>query len=265
MPAKQKKPAKRAPEAAPGAPGAPAALSPTPISKSVWLVLAYVVIVLTLDTLAARAYDWPIRWAWFRWNCGTLADLCVWIGLPKAAVSWMDAGVLAQFELFKFTFWFLIPFLFSLWHMDWSWFGVKRLKRWDFVFLGVFLLVCAAAVFLVPYLPGVREYYGAMARHGGRNPLGDCLWVVSWLLGWEFLHRYVLLRAANARWARWGWLLVPLSETVYHMQKPLLEAAGMGAFSLIATAWTRARSNMLPAFAVHLGIELTLVLYLLLA
>lgn len=257
MPAKQKKSARRAPETP------PAALSPTPISKSVWLVLVYVAIVLTLDTLAARAFAWPIDWGeWLRWNPGTLARLCVRIGIPKTAVSWMGAGVLAKFDLFKFTLWFLIPFLFSLRRMDWGWFGVTRLKRWDFLFLGVFLLVCATAVFLVPYLPGVREYYGAIARHGARNPLGDCLWVVSWLVGWEFLHRYVLLRAADARWARWGWLLVPVSETVYHLQKPLLEAAGMCAFSLIATAWTRARGNMMPAFAVHLGIELTLVLYL---
>lgn len=259
MPAKSKKTVKRAPETT------PAALSPTPSSRRIWVVIAYVVIVLAVDTLAARGYGWPMRWAWFRWNPGTLADLCSWMGVPKGAVSWLNTGVLAQFDLFKFTFWFLVPFLFSLWHMDWGWFGVKRLRRWDFVFLGVFLLLCIGAVFLVPYLPGVRDYYGALARHGAGNPaklFAECLWVVSWLVGWEFLHRYVLLRAANARWARWGWLLVPLSETVYHLQKPMIEAAGMGAFSLIVTVWTRARSNMLPAFVVHLGIELTLLLYL---
>ena len=260
MPAKPRK-AKQAPAAA------PAVAVPATSSKWIAAVLVYVFTVLAIDTLAAQASKWPFAWAWFRWSPSSLANLCVDIGVPASSVSWLYSGVLAQFDLFKFTFWFLVPFLFCLRRMDWGWFGASRIRRVDLVLLGVFMLLCVVAVLLVPYLPGVSEYYGAAAHRGGHRFYRFCadgLWVLSWLVGWEFLHRYVLLRAADGRWARWGWLIVPLSETLYHLQKPLLETAGMGVFSLIATAWTRARRNMLPAFLVHLAIELALVLYLVL-
>jgi membrane protease YdiL (CAAX protease family) len=65
-------------------------------------------------------------------------------------------------------------------------------------------------------------------------------------------------------WPRYGWLLVPLAEGVYHLQKPWPEMLGMVAFSLIATQWTLRRDNMLLPLLVHLAIEIELVAFMLL-
>ncbi|MCL4694164.1 MAG: CPBP family intramembrane metalloprotease, partial [Candidatus Hydrogenedentes bacterium] len=91
------------------------------------------------------------------------------------------------------------------------------------------------------------------------------LWTFSWLIGWEFLHRYFLLRPFAARWPRFGWLIVPFSEGVYHLQKAPIEAAGMVVFSLVLTAWALRRRNALLPFLAHLLVEIELVLFLVLA
>ena len=56
--------------------------------------------------------------------------------------------------------------------------------------------------------------------------------------------------------------MVPLCETIYHLQKPLLEAGGMAVFSLLLTWWTMKRRNMLLPFVAHLYIEILLAIAL---
>ncbi len=209
------------------------------------MVVAYVIVVLGVDTLAALGLDWPLRWSWFQWQGRN------------------------GFDLFKFIFWFVVPFLCCVPRMDWDWFGIKRWKRIDAILLALLVACCVGAVLLVPYLPGVRDYYrqfgGALSAAQKWNFfIFHLVWTFSWLIGWEFLHRYALLRRADAAWPRFGWLLVPLSETLYHLQKPPIEAAGMALFALVATAWTRNRRNMLAPFIAHLAIEIALGLFLLL-
>jgi membrane protease YdiL (CAAX protease family) len=90
-------------------------------------------------------------------------------------------------------------------------------------------------------------------------------WNASWLIGWEFMHRYMLLGAAQKAAPHWGWLLVPLSETLYHLQKPPIEMLGMLALSVVLTLWCMKRGNWLLGFLVHLIIEVELLIFLMIA
>jgi membrane protease YdiL (CAAX protease family) len=160
--------------------------------------------------------------------------------------------------------WFVLP-LFYCW---------KRFRRQDLTFgcwqkLDWWLfaggaLICCAVVFLIPLFADLTNYYVASGHRIDRLRFirERLVWVASWLPGWELLHRYLLLRSAAFLWPKWGWCLVPLSETVYHLQKPSAEAAGMAAFSVVMTYWSWKRQNLLLPFLLHALIEVTLILYL---
>lgn len=206
------------------------------------LVLLYTAVVLLVDTLAARNVTTPIHWRIFSWHARNGADL------------------------FKLMAWFVIPFLFSLRRFDWGWLGTARWKRIDAIILGVLAAVCAGAVLAIPLFPSLRHTYGSVSHAAAASKWSyathNVVWTFSWLVGWEFLHRCVLLRALSARWPRWGWLLIPVFEGVYHLQKPLIEALGMVVFSCILTPWAQRRRNVLLPFLAHLAIELELIVFL---
>ncbi len=171
-------------------------------------------------------------------------------------------------DLFKIVAWFAIPFLFSLRRFDWGWLGVARWKRIDIVILGALVLICAGAVLVIPLFPSLRTTYGSVSHFSAAAKRSfvthRVIWTFSWLIGWEFLHRCVLLRQLSARWPRWGWLIIPVFEGAYHLQKPMIEALGMVAFSAILTPWALRRRNVLLPFLAHLAIELELIAFLVL-
>jgi membrane protease YdiL (CAAX protease family) len=210
-------------------------------------VLIYVISVLLIDSLALRrggAIDWSV----FRWQ--------------------LDNG----FDLFKFIAWFAIPVAVSLPFLDLHYFTFRRWKRLDWYLLGIVVLGGAIVMLLLPVLPGVGEYY----RGWGGLPVSkrldyvqyNLLWTLSWLLGWEFMHRYWLLRHIPLAWPRWGvpmaLVIVPLLEAVYHLiqTKPPLEALAMGGLSVVLCAWTLRRKNTLLPFLAHFAIELELIVFL---
>lgn len=207
-------------------------------------VLVYVAGVLLIDTLAVHHVRLVIPWH---------------ILLRHSA-----SGV----DYFKFIAWFAIPFLFSLPRFDWGWLGIFRWKRIDLIILGALVVVCLGAVSIIPLFPSLRETYHSMAHIPAASKYSfvthQVAWTFSWLIGWEFMHRCVLLRQVSARWPRWGWLIVPIFEGVYHLQKPPLEALGMVAFSAILTPWALRRQNVLLPFLAHLAIELELIAFLVL-
>ena len=129
--------------------------------------------------------------------------------------------------------------------------------------LAVFLGLGSLSVLSVAFIPSLRQTYLIQAALSweARSTIAmrSLVWMVSWILGWEFLHRYVLLRIAVRKYATWGWVLIPLSEVLYHLQKPLIEALGMGVFSVVLTLWSMKRKNMLLPFLIHLYIELFLI------
>jgi len=234
-----------------------------PSRRGILLVILYVTVVLGVDSLAALHYYWPWEWAVFRWS---FQDLFALMGLLELGQS-IAQTPLGDFDVFKFLFWFLLPMAFCLRSMDWGWVGFQRWKRLDLFLLAGFLVLAMAAILVIPLFPSLRNTYPSLRELSASQKLtifyGKTLWTLSWFVGWEFLHRYFLLRQVHARWPRFGWLLVPLSETIYHLQKPLPETVGMALFSVVATRWTLWRRNMLLPFLVHLGVELALWLFIL--
>jgi membrane protease YdiL (CAAX protease family) len=224
--------------------------------------VAYVAIVLVYDTFVTLGDVRTINWAVFAWRPAHLAELLQPF-LGRGLTQWLHAPLLREFDLFKLTAWGVIPFLLCLWRLDTGWFGMGRWKRSDRTLLIACCVLAVAAVGLVRLVPQLAEIYPAAPRgwtFSKRLILfgGGLLWVASWLPAWEFLHRYFLLRRVSADFPKYGWLVVPLSETLYHLHKPPLETAGMLVFSLLATWWTLKRRNLLLPLLVHLVVEVAL-------
>ena len=204
---------------------------------------AYVLLVLGVDALATHDARFPFEWLVF--------------------LNFRPGG----FDVFKFDAWFVIPLLLALPHLDIHAFTFKRWRRVDLYLLAGLVAAGALAVFLIPILPGVRETYRGYGHLSPQQKhsfvFWHLMWTASWLIGWEFLHRYFLLKPWDRSLPRAGWLIVPVSEGLYHLQKAPLEALGMVALSVVLTLWTRKRQNILFPFLVHLAIELELLAFLL--
>lgn len=242
------------------------------------MLIGYVVLVLLIDTLATQRVHWPFDWnAWFSWKP---RDLAGWMSavMPDATITrrmldFMQSPHGNQFDLFKLTSWFVIPVLISLRWMDWGAWGLGRWKGRDWALLAFAGVAGLGAMFLIPYLPGVRDYYRAAGDITTAQKYavfyGYNAWTASWLPGWEFLHRYILLAALAVFFPRGtkGWFVVPLlvasSEMIYHLVKPWPEAVAMFGFGFLATAWAYQRSNFLLPLLAHWMIEISLVIFLL--
>jgi hypothetical protein len=185
-----------------------------------------------------------------------------------AFVLWMDVN-LRRFaprpmfygaDLFKFTTWFLIPFVFCLPSMDWGWYGLKRWKRVDYYILAGAIAVELLAVFSLMLLPKLRSL---MPDLHGESLFRFTMWNLSWLIGWEFMHRYLLLRRLAVLKFKFAWLAIPIFEAAYHLVwASLAMPLGMLIFSLIATYWSLKRRNGLLPLIAHLIIEFQLTVFL---
>lgn len=217
------------------------------------LVIVYVTAALGADTLVATGVNWPFHWQELAWRPGTLH-------------SSLDVAPWSRFDLFKFSFWFLVPFIACLPGMNWRYLVRGPWKRGDVAFVGALTILGMGAMFLIPLVPALKAIYPDMGDLSTVQKWdffsSRMVWTLSWLIGWEFLHRYLLLGAAQKAWPKWGWVIVPLSETLYHLQKPGLEAVGMMAFSVVLTLWCMKRSNWLLGFLVHLIIEVELLIFM---
>ena len=97
------------------------------------------------------------------------------------------------------------------------------------------------------------------------------VWLGSWLTGWEFLHRYVLIHHIKKAWPALAWplvlVIIPLIETLYHLGqgKAFIEIAAVPVFSLALCAWTLHRENIVGPAIAHLFVEVALVMFLVLA
>lgn len=215
-----------------------------PSGRARWIALfaiGYVAVVLTVDALITMRVSIPFEWRELRVH--------------------LRNGV----DVNKLLFWLVIPFAVASLRMDWGYWGVRRWKRADgWILLGVIAAgVCAMGV--VAAAPSLRDIYPSLddlsAEAKRDYALQNLLWILSWLPGWEFLHRYVLLRSALVWAPRWGWVVVPVSEGLYHLQKPGLEALGMAAFSTVLTLWALKRRNALLPLLGHLTIEIELLVF----
>ncbi|MBI1318245.1 MAG: hypothetical protein GC168_04730 [Candidatus Hydrogenedens sp.] len=231
-----------------------------------WCALAYVAAALGIDTLAFYEVEFVIDWGMFKWMGKDVINLIHQGGAPfEPAARALEHTTFHSFDVFKFLAWFLIPFLMCLPWMDWRAWGWARWKRSDWYLLGALLFVAVAVVFSIPFLPGIRHYYRPVDL-----PLKDkfvaivvyATWTISWLPGWEFLHRYLLLRSLQRLEIKYDWLIVPFVEALYHLPKQILETAGMFLYGFLATRWTKARGSWLLPLLFHLSIELSLAVFM---
>ena len=213
-------------------------------------VLAYVAAVLVVDSLIARDVSVPFDWSKLRWREGAA-------------------------DMFKFTAWFAVPLLFAAARIDIDYFTFRRWRRVDWILLFAVVAGGALVMLLLPLLPGVSDYYAGWGTLAWARRIelaeNQLIWTLSWLLGWEFMHRYWLPKTFLDAFPSRGWrvalLVIPLYEALYHViqQKPALECLGMGALSLVLTWWTLRRRNSLLPFLGHLAIEVELLVYQLFA
>ncbi|NLN93864.1 MAG: CPBP family intramembrane metalloprotease [Candidatus Hydrogenedens sp.] len=226
------------------------------------LTVFYVLLILVIDFLASSQLMFPFDWSWFSWS---LADVLRHIPPLSDQVSILAPA--DHFDLFKFVFWFLLPFLFSYQKLDKDWIMPGKFQRKDWYFTAFLFLtgfIVLAALLLTPSLRhyyGQKEWVGASAKF--QRAVRFLIWETSWLPGWEFLCRYVFLRALLQIRPRYLWLLLPVVEGLFHLQKPLIEALGMTVFSLFLTGWTVRRKNLFLPFCAHLFVEVLLLVVLL--
>lgn len=233
-----------------------------------WLIVLYVAAVLTVDGLASMRINTLIDWSVFNWGPDTVHAVVRTLRLPEALFSWLYTGPMQSFDWFKFIFWLIVPVIVSWRTLVWSAFSVRRWKKLDVVILGMIAfagLFAMAAIVIVPELqatyPGVGSWPADQQR---LFVLAQLAWMISWLPGWEFMHRYFLLDRVTLTWPFFGWLLLPIFEGAYHLQKPGIEAVAMVFFSVLLTRWAMKRANVLLPFCAHLIIEVELVLAMLL-
>lgn len=259
-----------------------------PGKRRTWFVIAYVAAVLLIDTLATtptplpglKASDigvastiadalnhvLPAPISSLRWHPRDVAGWLTHTPLPAWTYAWLEAKVLANVDVFKLIFWFIVPVLLCGRRIDLKAFGFSRWRKLDWRLFAIAAVLGFLAVCLVPLIPQLRAYYGSGTGGAFSAKLfvvtAQLLWTLSWLPGWEFMHRYFLLNAVSPRW-RFGWLLVPFLEWAYHLQKVWIEGLGMLLFSILATQYVLRRRNLSLPFAVHLLIEIALPLTLL--
>lgn len=205
------------------------------------VLLVYTAVVHGLDTLAAQNGAWGLDGSLFRWQS------------PSG------------FDYFKFLAWLVVPLVILgvLGRVDKRYFGFGRAKRSDLYALLALIGAGFVAVALIRVVPGLGEWYPGLGDLPWERRLDyaryQLLWTASWLVGWEFLHRYALLTSFTRLNPRYGWLVAPLVEGLYHLQKHWLEMLGMVFFSVLLTQWALRRRTVLLPFLAHLAIELELL------
>ncbi len=205
------------------------------------VVLSYIVVVLGLDV--ARSRGWlpsDVR--------GALRQLHLVID-PSG------------FDWYKFVTWLVVPVLVT-------WLRAERVTysftatRCEWLLLGAVTVGSCAAMSVVASTSELSSVYLSPApgdwnqrwSHASRQ----LLWTLSWLPGYEFMLRRVLLQRASML-GLGSVVLVAVLEFVYHLQKPLLEAYAALLFSVGLSVWTRRRpTSALPLLA-HLSVELVLI------
>jgi len=236
--------------------------APPRLQAAAWIAVAYVAVVLLVDGLAAQRVSWPINWGIFDWHGVTFYHWAIASGSSHEEAQKFLHLVLRVFWFFKFIFWFALPLALCLRTLDRGYFGFKRWRPVDYGILLFGVCVGVAVLFLIPLMPSLQAYYPSLSALDASEKWSyfglSLIRTASWLLGWEFLHRYVLVR--HLRDTRYAWLIIPFLEAAYHIQKAWIEMLGMFLFSLVATRWAIVRRNMLLPFLVHLAIELALPL-----
>lgn len=209
------------------------------------IMIFYAAAALTVDSLATvHARTWGIQWSVFYWSfrSGFEASTCI--------------------------LWLVIPALLMARHFDIHVFTLRRWKKTDYRLLIIFMALGALGICLIRFIPELNAYYPSGGFATGRSRWlyfqHQVVWVLSWLIGWEFLHRVFLLRYVQVLAGRTGLALIPLVEFAFHLQKTLPEALGALLLGAVLTWWSYRRNNVLLPIITHFSIEMSLVVYMIL-
>jgi hypothetical protein len=188
------------------------------------------------------------------------AFVVVYAALVLFLDSYLSGPTIYGADLYKLVAWLLIPLGITIRNIDWSFFTIKPWRRSDYRLLIVAFLLQGVIVRSIFLFPGIDSN---LPRVRGANIGMLISWELSWLLGWEFLLRYVLLRELDKIGRRWPLVVIPLLEVLYHLSwTTAVMPVGVGIYSIILTAWARSRQNCLLPFLTHVSLELELLLLL---
>jgi hypothetical protein len=225
------------------------------------LIIIYTIAVFIIDLLATFDIHFIFNWGILNIDLSHLLNK-----IPVFKNS-LFSFLFIEFDLRKFFLWLILPIIIFNKAVDFYWFSFKSWEKKDFFILLVLTLLCVSSLIFVILSPTLSSYYSGLKELPSKQKViiffQQILWIISWLPGWEFLNRHLLLRACRRLHKKYTWFLVPIVETAYHIPKPFLEMLGMSIFSLFACLWTLRKKNNLMAFLCHLFIELGLVILLL--
>jgi hypothetical protein len=205
-------------------------------------MVIYAILALAIDSLSTQHAYWLIDWSRFYWRFGNgfeMSTAILWLGIPVLLMC-------RDIDIRVFTF--------SRW---------KKIDAWLLIAL---MLLGACGVYLIKFIPVLAQYYRPQSHLNAAMKwsfaTGYLIWLSSWLIGWEFLHRVFLMQYLQAVLGKIGLCFIPAFEFLFHLQKSLPEALGMLLLSIVLTYWSYKRKNVLLPFLAHLSIELTLLAYL---
>lgn len=206
------------------------------------IMVLYAVFALTVDSLSTNHTQWLINWSTFYWR--------------------LKSG----FEMSTAILWLGIPVLFMWRDLDLRVFTFGRWEKTDVWLLIALMLLGACSVYAIKFIPVLKQYYQPQSHLSSAMKwsyaTGYLIWLSSWLLGWEFLHRVFLMEYLQVALGKIGPCFIPVFEFVFHLQKSIPEALGMLLLSVVLTYWSYKRKNVLLPFLAHASIELTLLAYL---
>ncbi len=206
-----------------------------------FLMVAYAIAALTVDSLSTMHSRWMVDWSRLYWS--------------------FRSG----FEASTFILWLVIPCLLMGRDLDFRYFTFSRWKRSDYRLLVIFMALGALGICLIRFIPELNAYYPSDRFSSGRArwdyALHQTTWILSWLIGWEFLHRVFLLRYVQVLAGIAGLAAIPAIEFLFHLQKTLPEAFGALLLSVALTWWSYKRKNVLLPLITHFSIEISLIIY----
>jgi len=226
-----------------------------------FLVIIYSICVLSIDLLITFNVNFLLSWGMFNIS---LSDLLLKFSILRSSPI---ISLFENFDLYKFLFWFILPFIFFNKFIDFKWLSFKYWQKHDYIIFFLFCILCLSSLIFVILSPTLRMFYPGIGMMPYKQKIlfffQQFFWVISWLPGWEFLNRHLLLRACKQLLNGYGWFLVTIVETLYHIYKAMLEILGMFIFSIVACIWSLKRENNLMAFMCHFIIEIGLIFLLL--
>jgi membrane protease YdiL (CAAX protease family) len=159
----------------------------------------------------------------------------------------------------------VIPVSLSFKSFDITFFSFNKVKKVDYLILFLIVSVGICSMFVIPHLDVLKDYYVSDYKLSSNEKYQylkyQIIWIFSWLIGWEFIHRYLVIKSFNKKKIYHALWILPILEGFYHINKPWPEMLAAFAFSWILTKWTLKRSSVLFPLLAHLIIELELILF----